>query len=100
MGKLDWTSTAKPIPKCGCNEIGTEEENCKSKTEKCKCKPNYTGEKCDECSGDYWMSSKECKKCNACNNCTEPNQMVNVNAHPGPLPPLPSTKLLYCSPHS
>ena len=28
------------------------------------------------------------------------NQMVNVNAHPGPLPPLPSTKLLYCSPHS
>ena len=55
--KLDWTSTAKPIPKCGCNEIGTEEENCKSKTEKCKCKPNYTGEKCDQCSGDYWMSS-------------------------------------------
>merc|ERR1719400_315906 len=28
------------------------------------------------------------------------NQMVNVNAHPGPPPPLPLTKLLYCSPHS
>ena len=55
--KLDWTSTAKPVPKCGCNEIGTEEETCESETEKCKCKPNYTGKKCDECSGDYWMSS-------------------------------------------
>merc|ERR1712008_95291 len=28
------------------------------------------------------------------------NQMVNVNAHLGPLPPLPLTKLMYCSPHS
>ena len=55
--KLDWTSTAKPVPKCGCNEIGTEEETCESETEKCKCKPNYTGEKCEKCSGDYWMSS-------------------------------------------
>jgi len=81
--KLDWTSTAKPIPKCGCNEIGTDKENCASKTEKCKCKPNYTGEKCDECSGDYWMSSNECKKCNACNNCPEPNKIGKCNKSNG-----------------
>ena len=57
--KLDWKSvkSAKPKLKCGCNEIGTATENCESKTEKCKCKPSYTGEKCEECSGDYWMSS-------------------------------------------
>merc|ERR1719362_1741271 len=28
------------------------------------------------------------------------HQMVNVNAHPGPPPPMLLTKLLYCSPHS
>ena len=55
--KLDWTSTAKAIPKCGCNDIGTDKETCENATEKCKCKPNYTGEKCEECKGDYWNTS-------------------------------------------
>jgi len=66
--KLDWTSTAKPVPKCGCNDIGTEKETCENATEKCKCKPNYTGEKCEECKGDYWNKSPstECKKCDGC----------------------------------
>jgi len=81
--KLDWTSTAKPVPKCGCNEIGTDTENCISETEKCKCKPNYTGEKCEKCSGDYWMSSNECKKCNACNICQEPNKIGKCNQSTG-----------------
>ena len=56
--KLDWTSTAKPIPKCGCNEIGTDKENCASKTDKCKCKPNYTGEKCESGSSATFAFNK------------------------------------------
>jgi len=83
--KLDWKSvkSAKPNLKCGCNEIGTDTENCESETEKCKCKPSYTGEKCEECSGDYWMSSNECQKCNACNNCPEPNKIGTCNKSNG-----------------
>jgi len=80
--KLDWTSV-EPEPDCECNDIGTDKKTCKNETEKCKCKPSYTGEKCEECSGDYWMSSNECQKCNACNNCPEPNKIGTCNKSNG-----------------
>jgi len=80
--KLDWTSV-EPEPDCECNDIGTDKKTCKNETEKCKCKPSYTGEKCEKCSGDYWMSSSECKKCNVCNNCPEPNKIGTCNKSNG-----------------
>ena len=54
--KLNWTAIKVEPVDCECSDIGTEEKNCESETEQCKCKPNYTGEKCEECKEDHWIS--------------------------------------------
>jgi len=87
--KLNWTAVGvgpitTPKPTCGCNEIGTETTDCEKVTGKCTCNPGYDGDKCDDCTKDYWTSSAltgECKKCDDCD--CEENQTESCNKSNG-----------------
>jgi laminin alpha 3/5 len=39
---------------CECNEAGSTGLSCDLKSGKCRCKPNFVGEKCDECAANLF----------------------------------------------
>ena len=42
-----------PVSACGCNTDGTTKEICDEDTGECKCKPNFSGTKCDIMGKEY-----------------------------------------------
>lgn len=61
-------SAANPqgCTKCDCNPQGTERDQpCDSETGQCRCLPNVTGRRCDQCTSHYWniASGRGCQMC-------------------------------------
>ncbi|XP_075120314.1 laminin subunit beta-3 [Leptodactylus fuscus] len=61
-------SAANPqgCSKCDCNPQGTErDQSCDSETGQCRCLPNVTGQRCDQCVSHYWniASGRGCQMC-------------------------------------
>ncbi|KAG8589225.1 hypothetical protein GDO81_006310 [Engystomops pustulosus] len=51
---------------CDCNPQGTERDQpCDSETGQCRCLPNVTGRRCDQCASHFWniASGKGCQMC-------------------------------------
>ncbi len=53
---------------CGCNTTGSLDSTCEQLTGACTCKPNFVGDKCDQCEHGYYQPDTEpdCIPCN-CN---------------------------------
>ena len=49
---LNWQS----VKECDCDKDGSE-KSCESETEKCKCKPHFTGDRCEKCEDNYWKNA-------------------------------------------
>ncbi|XP_069801062.1 laminin subunit beta-3 [Dendropsophus ebraccatus] len=61
-------SAANPqgCTKCDCDPQGTEREQpCDSETGQCRCLPNVTGRRCDQCASHHWNigSGRGCQMC-------------------------------------
>ncbi|XP_040279997.1 laminin subunit beta-3 [Bufo bufo] len=61
-------SSANPqgCTKCDCNPEGTERNQpCDSETGQCRCLPNVTGRRCDQCTSHHWniASGRGCQMC-------------------------------------
>jgi laminin alpha 1/2 len=57
-------STTQLSKECNCDKQGSQMQACDEKTGKCRCKPHYTGPKCDRCEDGYWKNNSVCVPCN------------------------------------
>jgi hypothetical protein len=57
-------STTQLSKECNCDKQGSQMQACDEKTGKCRCKPHYTGPKCDRCEDGYWKNNSVCIPCN------------------------------------
>ncbi|XP_053562666.1 laminin subunit beta-3 [Bombina bombina] len=59
-------SNPQGCTRCECNPTGTQgDQPCNSETGQCRCLPNVTGQKCDQCVSQHWnlISGRGCEKC-------------------------------------
>ena len=41
------------MPECNCHPLGSKSQQC-DENGKCNCKCNVIGDKCDDCSAEFW----------------------------------------------
>ena len=61
---------------CNCDIDGTEGELCCTEAGQCQCKPQYDGDKCDQCSQNHY-DFPNCKECDCFEEGTDSCNMDN-----------------------